>query len=80
MEPLFGLVDAEPFRPFQIDLQNGRQIRVDHPENIFFFPHRRRVKVILVYYPKPDDYSLFYPEGITALHVISGNGGDGNET
>lgn len=72
---LFGLVDARPFRPFDIGLVNGRRVRVDHPENIHFFPGRERIKEILVYYPEPDTYSIIFPEGITALHVPSGGNG-----
>ena len=75
---LFELVDAQPFRPFDIDLVNGRRIRVDHPENIHFFPGRQILKEILVYYPVPDTYSVVFPEGITALHVPSGGNGDGD--
>ena len=71
---VFQYIDAKPFRPFDFDLVNGRQIRVDHPENVTFFPTRENVKVILVYYPEPDDFSLFFPEGITALHFRKGNG------
>lgn len=72
LKPLFELVDAKPFRPFELDLLNGRLIHIDHPENVHFFPARERVKVILVYYPEPDDYSVVFPEGITALHVRAG--------
>src|SRR5947209_20378742 len=31
---VFQYIDAKPFRPFDFDLVNGRQIRVDHPENV----------------------------------------------
>ena len=75
---LYGLVDARPFRPFDIDLVNGHRVRVNHPENIHFFPGRQKIKEILVYYPEPDTYSIVFPEGITALHVPSGNGGNGD--
>lgn len=77
LKPLFDLVDARPFRPFDLDLENGRQVKVNHPENVHFFPARENLKVILVYYPEPDDYSTIFPEGITALHVRSGNGNGG---
>lgn len=73
---LFELVDARPFRAFDMDLVNGRRVRVDHPENIHFFPGRERIKEILVYYPEPDTYSVVFPEGITALHVPSSGNGD----
>ena len=78
MKRLFELMDARPFRAFDLDLVNGRQIRVDHPENVHFFPARENIKEILVYYPEPDDYSVVFPEGITALDVRAAGGGNGN--
>ncbi|MBI2901381.1 MAG: hypothetical protein HYY17_14445 [Planctomycetes bacterium] len=77
---LFKLVDAKPFRTFEIGLMSGERVLVDHPENVFFLPNRTRVMEIIVYVPEPYDYSLVYPEGITALHVMAkakrgGNGG-----
>jgi hypothetical protein len=73
---LYELIDARPFRSFDMDLVNGRRVRVEHPDNVHFFPGRQRVKEILIYYPEPDSYSVVFPEGITALHVPpGGNGG-----
>ena len=75
---LLELVDARPFKPFDLDLVNGRTVRIDHPENVTFFPYREKVKEILVYYPEPDDYSVVFPESIAALHSVAGrNGGNG---
>ena len=71
-------IDARPFRAFELDLVNGTQVRIDHPENVHFFPGREHLKEILVYYPEPDDYSVIFPEGITALHVRATRRGDGN--
>ena len=68
-ERFFELLDAQPFRRFQVDLENGRRIPVDHPENVHIFPARHRVKEILVYYPDTDRYSVIFPEGVTALHI-----------
>jgi len=33
-EEIFEYVDAEPFRPFQIQMASGRTFDVRHPENI----------------------------------------------
>ena len=68
---VFELLDAQPFVPFEVDLENGRRIQVSHPENVVIFPDRLRVREILVYYPERDDYSIIWPRGITALHVGS---------
>jgi hypothetical protein len=66
---VFELLDADPFVPFDVDLNNGRRIEVSHPENVVIFPNRQKVREILVYYPERDDYSIIWPLGITALHI-----------
>lgn len=66
---VYQLLDASPFVPFFVDLENGHRIAVTHPENVTIFPDRARVKEILVYYPEHDGYSVIWPRGITALHV-----------
>jgi len=66
---VFELLDAKPFIPFVVDLENGRRIRVTHPENVTIFPDRLRVKEILVWYPDRDAYSIIWPRGVSALHV-----------
>ena len=71
----FLLLDARPFVPFDVDMENGTRIRVGHPENVMIFPDRARVREILVYYPERDDYSIIFPQGITALHVEAREGG-----
>lgn len=65
----FELLDAQPFVPFDVDMENGRRIPVRHPENVVIFPNRSKVLEILVYYPEREDYSIVFPRGITALHV-----------
>lgn len=77
MKSFFEVVDARPFRPFEVDLINGRTIKVEHPENLHFFPGREKVRVIWVYYREPEDYSLFYPEGIATIHVRKAGNGNG---
>ena len=80
LQRFYQLLDARPFRAFDVDLVNGRTIRVDHPENVFLFPFREKLKEILVYYPEPDNYSVIFPEGITAFHVrTNGNGNSRDE-
>jgi hypothetical protein len=68
---IYKLLDSRPFIPFDVDMQNGERIHVGHPENVTIFPDRVRVREILVYYPDRDDYSIIFPQGITALHVES---------
>lgn len=68
---IFELLDARPFVPFDVDMENGRRIHVGHPENVMVFPGRHKVREILVYYPDRDDYSIIFPRGITALHVAA---------
>jgi hypothetical protein len=79
MRPLYELLDAKPFRPFELDLVNGRIIRVDHPENVHLIPGREKLRLIVVYYPQPEDYSFVFPEGITAFHVRTNGNGNGRD-
>lgn len=67
---LFKLLDARPFIPFEVAMENGEKIQVTHPENVMIFPFRSKVMEILVWYPDREDYSIIFPRGITALHVI----------
>lgn len=78
IDRFYQLLDAKPFRPFVVDLENGRTIRIDHPENVQLFPYREKLKEILVYYPEPDTYSVIFPEGITALHIRTNGDGNGS--
>lgn len=66
---VFELLDQRPFVPFDVDLENGRRIQITHPENVTIFPNRQTTREILVYYPERDDYSIIFPQGITALHI-----------
>lgn len=69
LEKFFELLDARPFRPFKVDLLNGKMVAIGHPDNVHLFPSRKIVREILVYYPQPDTYSVIFPEGINALQV-----------
>lgn len=72
---IFELLDARPVVPFDVDMQNGKRIPVGHPENVVVFPYRARVREILVFYPVRDDYSIIFPQGVTALHLEAREGG-----
>ncbi len=72
---LFSLLDTRPFVPFEVAMENGERIRVTHPENVHIFPYRSKVREILVYYPERDEYSIIFPRGITALHVMEQDAG-----
>jgi hypothetical protein len=71
---LFKLLDARPFIPFEVAMENGEKIAVTHLENVVVFPYRSKVLEILVYYPEREDYSIIFPRGITALHVVPAQG------
>jgi hypothetical protein len=66
---VFQLLDAQPFVPFEVDLENGHSVPVRHPENVIVFPDRARVKEILVYFPENDGRDIIWPKAISALHV-----------
>lgn len=69
---VFDLLDARPFVPFDVDMQNGRSIHVNRPENVTVFPDRPRVKEVLVYYPERDCYSIIFPRGIVRARCTGG--------
>jgi hypothetical protein len=72
--PLFELLDARPFRPFEIELVSGRRIRVTHPQNVFIIPGRQRVSHIEVYHPETDQIDFTWREGVAGLRTPGGNG------
>ncbi|MBI2901705.1 MAG: hypothetical protein HYY17_16090 [Planctomycetes bacterium] len=67
LKALFDMLDAEPFRPFVIELLNGRSVPVSHPENVSFIPNRSKVLLIVVGVPEQEDYHLFYPESLCSF-------------
>lgn len=79
MKSFYELLDAKPFRPFELDSVNGRIIPIDHPVNVHLIPGLEKLRLIVVYYPQPEDYSFVYPEGITALHVRTNGNGNGRD-
>jgi hypothetical protein len=66
-DDVFAAIDARPFRPFKIELVNGRMIDVSHPENIVVFPTRQRVHHFEVYQDGTYEMSLIWPEGFVGL-------------
>ncbi len=64
---LFAAIDAKPFRPFKIELVNGRQVDVRHPENVLILPDRNRVQLIEVYQSDPFDLVLIWQGGFVGL-------------
>lgn len=73
---LFELVDAHPFRPFEVEIVSGRRVHVDHPGNVPFIPGRERVKIVIVYHSATDRISMIYPDGIAAYHIPTAGNGD----
>lgn len=67
LEPLFAAIDTRPFRPFVLELMNGRKVRVRHPENVFIIPNRQSVHHIEVFDPGGWMSALIWPDGINAI-------------
>lgn len=70
-QTLFELLDAHPFRPFEIDLTSGRRIRVDHPENVIIVPGRHKISHIEVYHPENEKIDLTWANGIAGFRVVA---------
>ena len=71
---LGDIVDKRPFRPFTIELDNGRRTTVRHPENVFFIPNRIKLIHIEVYDETGDHLVIFEPSAISTLLAEPGNG------
>ncbi len=67
LDPFFSALDARPFRPFVLELMNGRKLRVRHPENVFVIPNRQAVYQIVVCDPGGWMSALIWPDGINAI-------------
>jgi len=68
VEQLRQVLRAEPFRAFKLCVADGRQIRVQHPEFLAFFPTGRAVVVT-----QPDDsYDVLDLLLVTGVHVENG--------
>ena len=77
LKSIMDLADRRPFRPFIIELDNGRQATVRHPENIIFFPSRAKVRDIIAYDQELDLRIIFDAQAVSALLDARENG-DGN--
>jgi len=70
-------VDKRPFRPFIIELDNGRQITVRHSENLIFFPNRTQLWDIIAYDEDQGARAFFEPSAVSAILEAVENGGGG---
>ncbi len=61
------LVDRRPYRPFVIELDNGRRVTVRHLENIIFFPSRTQLRDVIAYDEDQDLRVIFEPSAVSAL-------------
>ena len=68
LNPLFSAIDQKPFRPFALSLTSGERIEVAHPDNIFVLPSRQTAHHIEVYKGGTAEFSIIYPEALSALH------------
>ncbi|MBI2901543.1 MAG: hypothetical protein HYY17_15270 [Planctomycetes bacterium] len=67
-------VDHVPFIPFRLEFDNGRNVTVRHPEDIFFIPNRMKLHEIIAYDREKEESIAFHPCAVTAL-AFAGNGG-----
>jgi len=76
IESLRERVRSEPFTPFTINLADGRQFRIDHPEFIAVAPMGPRVAV--VFDSRGNGYEIIDVSLVTLLSVTNGDRSDGN--
>ncbi len=67
-------VDRRPFRPFIIELDNGRQATVRHSEDILFFPSRANLREMQAYDRQLDVRIIFEPSAVSSLLDARENG------
>jgi hypothetical protein len=66
---------AQPFRPFEVRLADGQQIRIDHPEWAFLSPGGR---TLMVYERGQDEhFQMVDVRLITTVEPVRGNGRKG---
>lgn len=67
-EKLFKYVDAEPFRPFRIQMASGRTFDIRHPENIRVGENA----VVVFEYLSEDDriFERFKMLGLSLIELI----------
>lgn len=71
VEQLRAIHQARPFKPFTINVADGRQIRVRHPE---FLSHHPQGRTMIVYGPR-DSFEVLDLLLVTGLEVGNGHGG-----
>ncbi|TVQ31657.1 MAG: hypothetical protein EA376_08310 [Phycisphaeraceae bacterium] len=62
---------SEPFRPFTVNLADGRSFRVQHPEFIAIPPQGRRT--VIVFLPGDEGFEIIDPTMVASL-TVSDNG------
>ncbi|REJ92573.1 MAG: hypothetical protein DWQ34_12705 [Planctomycetota bacterium] len=67
-EEIFEYVDAEPFRPFRIQMVSGRTFDIRHPENIRVGEHA----VVVFEYQSDNDrvFERFKMLGLSLIETI----------
>lgn len=60
-------LERRPFRPFVIELDNGRRVRVEHPEEVLFVPSRTDLWHVTIHDRRKDQLVSFEPSAVTAL-------------
>jgi hypothetical protein len=70
LEQLRMAVGAQPFLPFQINLADGREFRVGHPECILIPPQASRTFVVA---ESGEDYTIIDLLLVTSLAFGNGN-------
>jgi hypothetical protein len=58
---------AEPFKPFTLNLADGRKFLVPHPEFMLVPPEGRRLSIVV--YDPDEGYEIIDPTLITSLTV-----------
>ncbi len=75
LRSITDLVDRRPFRPFIVELDNGRQVTVRHQEDIIFFPSRAQLRDVIAYDESQDLRVIFEPSAVSALLGTRDHGG-----
>lgn len=64
-EEIFQYVDAEPFRPFRIQMASGRVFDVRHPENIHVGENS-----VVVFEPSSDESRVYEKFRMLGLSLV----------
>lgn len=64
-------LDRKPFRPFTVELDNGRRFTINHPENVFFCPKLRDI----IATDEGQDLRFFFgPVAVSAISEVPEGG------